>query len=48
MAYRYIPTAGNLAVRAIWYVFFTNITILHQCGLYGAAGNLQEITVNTF
>jgi hypothetical protein len=26
-------------------MFFSNIIILHQCGLYGAAGNPQEITV---
>jgi hypothetical protein len=47
MANRYIPTAGNLAVWAIWYGFFSNIIILHQCGLYGAAGYPQEITVHT-
>jgi hypothetical protein len=48
MANWHIPTAGNLAVRAIWYVFFSNIMILHQCGLYCAAGYLQEITVGLF
>jgi hypothetical protein len=41
---------GIFQLRAIWQcgqsgMFFSNIIILHQCGLYGAAGNLQEITV---
>jgi capsule polysaccharide modification protein KpsS len=27
-------------------MFFSNIIILHQCGLYGAAGYPQEITVD--
>jgi hypothetical protein len=45
MTSQYIPTAGNLAVLAIWYVFFLIcIKNLHQCGLYGAVDNLQEIT----
>jgi hypothetical protein len=45
MTNRCIPSTGNLAVRAIWYVFFSNIKHLRQCGLYGAVVNLQEITV---
>jgi hypothetical protein len=36
--------------RAIWWcglsgMFFSNIKNLCQCGLYGAAGNLQETMV---
>jgi hypothetical protein len=29
-------------------MFISNIKNLRQCGLYGAAGNLQEITVLFF
>jgi hypothetical protein len=46
MTNRYIPTAGNLAVQAIWYAFFSKIIILHQYGLYGGTGNPQETTVS--
>jgi hypothetical protein len=35
--------AGNLVC-----FFLSNIMILHQCGLYGAAGYPQEITILLF
>jgi hypothetical protein len=41
---------GIFLLLAIWRcgqsgMFFSNIIILHQCGLYGAASNSQEITI---
>jgi hypothetical protein len=44
---------GIFLLRAIWRygqsdMFFSNIKILHQCRLYGAADNPQEITLTIF